>query len=800
MKFLLVLLFSFITLLYSTNAFAGVRPALPKPYFVAPFILDNKVVAEAWVFPRDDRKQFVVESKPLLQTLENILKEPQYKELERRVQPENVLSLYDLEAVGISVRFDEKTLELKLDVPLSQRRTNELDLNYAEGANQKYLRPSAHSGYINLRLLQAYQYGADVPAEEKMPLTAHVDLVENIRGFTFETMAEYLESDEYPWQRQDTRLRFDNEDKMLRFTLGDLTLLGRGFQQSPNLGGASLVRDFSIQPYKTLRPLSNSEIVIKRPSLVEIFVNGFLYSQLRLAPGVFNIRDYPLAVGQNSVKVKITDDLGQVEIFDFSILFENTLLGKGVHEFSYAAGFPWEVSGADRAYDNTAAMTTFYHRVGLTNEVTFGFNYQNYLSQAMTGLELSGISTLGYMSLEGSYATNEAQQEASAQRFRYRSIERMFGKDIPVTLALETENRDSAFLPVSPAPITSSFLRRYDGQLNYRSPAQWVWGIGTGVNEVTTGENLRSYRTNVLFTLNPQTRMEFSLNRTVAETEEDRGLISFYWTERQGRLSASAYYDSSQRNSTVSVSRNNIYKYDDYRLNASVHNQDNETTGSLSGEYLSQAFSLRLDHYSQANLNTTGLGLNTGLAWVGNSAAFTQPIYDSFVLLRTNSLPPGRSIVINPSGEKGEAQLGPGTSVVLRDQSAYYKHFLSVDTTSLPMGYLLDREYFGTQPTYRSGIALDLVFKKRILVKGRLVDAKGEGLQFIAGDIVNSQGQLVDNSFFTNKNGGFVIEGLEPGSYTLTTSEPNLESVQFKVEEVSSNQLNLGTITVGKEN
>ncbi len=107
-------------------------------------------------------------------------------------------------------------------------------------------------------------------------------------------------------------------------------------------------------------------------------MNGFLYSQLRLAPGIFNIRDFPLATGQNNVKVKIRDDLGQEETFDFSVLFENTLLGKGVHEFSYSVGLPWTDSGADRAYDNTGAFSTLFHRFGISDQVTLGLNFQNY--------------------------------------------------------------------------------------------------------------------------------------------------------------------------------------------------------------------------------------------------------------------------------------------------------------------------------------------------------------------------------------------------------------------------------------
>ena len=55
--------------------------------------------------------------------------------------------------------------------------------------------------------------------------------------------------------------------------------------------------------------------MIKRPSLVEIYINGVLYTQIRLNPGRFNIKDFPIVNGQNDVRVHIKDDLGQEESF-----------------------------------------------------------------------------------------------------------------------------------------------------------------------------------------------------------------------------------------------------------------------------------------------------------------------------------------------------------------------------------------------------------------------------------------------------------------------------------------------------
>ncbi len=802
MRILGSLLFSLVLWSLTASA-AGTRPPLAKPYLIAPIVLDGKAVEEAWIFPRESLRNFSVEAKPVVAALRLQMRDELLKNLEKLISPEGVFSLRDLQSSGLTVEFDESSLELRLNLPLKYRKTKDLDLNYVDDGKQKYLRPSQQSGYFNFRFNQSYQYGSGATTDSKLPLSGHVDFVENVNGFVFESMADYLEGQQYSWRRQDTRVRKDDEENMIRYTLGDLTLGTRGFQLSPLMAGLSVVREFSIQPYRTLRPLSNTEILIKRTSIVEIYVNGFLYSQMRLAAGVFNIRDFPLTLGQNNVKVKIRDDLGQEETFDFSVLFENSILVKGEQEFSYSAGYPWTESGADRAYSNSGILSNFFHRVGITDDLTVGLNYQNYLSQALTGIEISGITNWGYFSSDVAYGDQGQIIHGYAERLRYRTLDRMGGVDVPVVLTLETENRDPFFYPVNANGIMpSTFLRRYDAQANFRPGPYWTLGLGGGYLNQLGAPDQRLYRMNLVWPFNPNCRVEFSLNKVVSDVEDNRGFVSFYWNEPQGHFSASSFYDSQDKSVNLTVNRNNAYKYDDYRLMASVQNSEAMNTESFSAEYLAQPASVRLEQYSTQQAgnssNTTSLGINTGFAWVGSHGAFTQPINDSFVLVEARNLPKNQELIINPSGEKGEAQLGPRNSVVIRDESGYYKYLLNFDSTSLPMGYLLDKEFYGVQPTYRSGILVSLNLKRKVMVKGRLLKSDGEVLSFAAGDVLNSEGQLVDNSFFTNKNGGFLIEGLEPGTYKIVTDRPELSSVTVTIQDTEGGVVNLGDIHITK--
>ncbi len=212
MRYLLTFLFLISIAGNKVFAASATRPPLAKPYVVAPLILDGRAVADAWIFPRDGKRNFSIEAEPLLKVFQPLMKDELFNNLKQRMRSEGVFTLADLEAVGISAKFEENLLEMHVDLPLKFRKSSDLNLNYIEIDDQKFLRPQEQSGYLNLRMQQSYQYGSAVNSE-KLPATGHVDFVENVHGVVLESMADYLEYSDYPWKRQDTRLRYDDEKK-----------------------------------------------------------------------------------------------------------------------------------------------------------------------------------------------------------------------------------------------------------------------------------------------------------------------------------------------------------------------------------------------------------------------------------------------------------------------------------------------------------------------------------------------------------------------------------------------------------
>ncbi|WP_413559393.1 hypothetical protein [Bdellovibrio sp. HCB209] len=802
MRSLILILFLLVSGIASA---AGVRPDLPKPYLMAPVMLDSREMVQVWVFPRDSRKEFMVEAGPLMDALKRILKDSNYKIVKSLVQPKGVLSFANLDAAGLKPEWNEANLELLLNIPLNYRKPKEMSVTYIEVDENKYYRPEGHSGYLNLYASQPYQYGDSVSsANSKLPLVGRMELIENIKGFVLETGTEFQEHAEYAWSRQDTRIRKDDEEQMIRYTLGDLTTYSRGFQSSPSLGGFSFSREFSIQPYRTLRPISRTEIEVKRPSVVEVYINGVLNSQQRLGPGRFNVRDFPIAIGLSDVKIKVRDDLGQEETYDFSLLFENSVLNEGTQEFSYNFGNPWVEFESDRTYSRDGVFSSLYHRWGVTDRFTFGLNFQNYLDKSMPGVELTQIAPWGLASLDSAYGTANGEG-GWGNRLTYRSLDRMYGYNVPFVAAAEIQVRDPNFQqPTAIDSLQINLLRRYDLQLSTTFGMGAVFGVGGSYEAVPAGSSdRRFYRTNFSYPINVSNRIEFSVVREVSDKTEDRGLISYFWSEPAGRYSVSAYHETLTKSTTATVNRNNYYQYDDFRASASLQRVSETTNGTLFVEYLTQPASYRLDQFSTStdgqDLNTTTLGISTGFAWVGTRGAFTQPITDSFVLIASDNFPKNSELIINPMGVKGEAQLGPRSSTVLKDRTSYYRYMVNLNSTTLPTGYLLDKEYYGVMPTYRSGILIEAAFDRKVMVKGRLVLADGKPLSLVAADVINDQGQLVDNTFFTNRDGQFVIEGLSPGNYRIVTDRPELSGISLTVPDDPNNLVNVGDMKVTKE-
>lgn len=622
------------------------------------------------------------------------------------------------------------------------------------------LRSDSPSGFINLRANQSVISGDGV-TDSHLPGAAQVDFVQSAWGWTFESSADAREHRDAVWTRGDVRLVYDDEETLWRWMIGDIRTPGRGFEQSQPLGGLSLRKQFSIDPDRVAYRVGEFEILLKRDSMVEIIVNGVEFERLRRPAGRFNLRDSPSLSGLNRVTLRVRDDLGGIEEFEFDFVSEGRTLEKGEQEFAYAVGYPWLESGGDRLYDRTGAYSSIFHRYGVSDSLTIGVNLQNYFYRTVVGGEVDLASSLGLFTLE-SAACEVLGIRGFATRGRWRSLDSFAGLEPGWQLGVEILRQSDTFFPVAVTPVApASFATTVGTWVRKALPGRVVASLGEVYEEAFDGnEPRKTDQAALTFPMGRQFRLEASYQRVRWTTNEDRGLLTLTWNDEPGRYSISAVHDSGADLSGLSLSRTNERAVNDWRAWAKAESRHGDSMARVDLEGLFRPGHLRLSQDSTRisgfGTQTTSLGLETGLVWAGGVFALAAPVSDAFALA-------------NP-----------------RDGERHVRNLVSHATSSV--GDVV------VKPGYRQGVLVEEGPSKTTQVRGVLTEA-GEPLAFVTGVLVDAQGKTVSEDFFTNGTGRFVIEHLTPGSYSIRRDHAPL--ISFTIPSDAADEFDIGTLSGG---
>lgn len=750
------IVFAFLLAMGST---AHGKPSLGAPEFNAALVIDTRNDGEIHLFPREKRGEFAIESGPFLEKLAPHVTQSVIDALVAKVHDE-VISLEDLDGVLLVANYDEVRRELRLEIPLALREASPVVV--AEPESAPVLKSDRPSGYFNLRT-NASSLTGDGVTENRLPLVGRAELVHSMKGWTFESSADYLEHRASSWRRLDTRLIHDDEESLQRWSLGDVTSSSRGFMQAQAVGGLSLRKENSIRPERTAVRLSDTDVLLKRDSTVDVIVNGTSFTQIRLPAGRFSLRDFPILSGLNKVTLKVKDDLGAVEVFDVDLLFESSLLERGEHEFDDSLGSPWTESGGDRAYQTSGILSTISHRYGVSDTLTLGLQFQNYFYHVLGGIEASKMTNGGLFSFDGA-GCDVIGVRGFAGRLRWRSPDQFMGLDSSWRFAAEYGGQNDTFFPVltTPFPLVI-FESTSDVQVSKVFPGRIVASLGetleTGFGEAPSR---RTDRANLVMPLTKSIRLDATYQRVHFTTDEDRGLVTLTWTDSPGHFSVSAFHESQTHASGVQLQRSNERAFDDWRVNVAGKSMEDSQSASLDLEGLFQPAEVRLTHFSSriagARSDLTSIGLDSGVVWVGDTFAVSAPVADAFALAKIPS------------------------TTTFRNLTSYAETPVSVNGSS-----------FRVKPGYRGGVLIQPEFRSALLVRGFLQSAKGQPMSLVTGEIAKEDGTVVNDSFFTNRDGAFVIENLEPGDYVLRV---NGGSLKFAVPKDAGAILDLGRQTL----
>jgi outer membrane usher protein len=672
---------------------------------------------------------------------------------------------------GLRLRYAPDQVALIVDIPLTARAHQPLPISPAGfvpgGAFEV---PAGFSAYLSargtLRMADKPVYGSAFDA------LLFLDGAARFRGVVLEGDGIWREgSGGSGFERRATRLVLDDPDRALRLSVGDIQTTGRGFQSAPALAGVSLIRSYGLlQPQRIVHPGGRGSFTLDLPSVVEVLVNGSLLRRVELAPGNYDLRDFPFTQGASDVRLVVRDASGRSETVRFDLYFDQAQLAPGIDEFGLFAGVYAPPGMTGPIYSDDPTITGHYRR-GITDRLTLGGNLQADAQGQMAGVQMLLSGMLGTWRADAALSRDSRAGTGAAASLTFeRTLGATQGGANVISLSLEGATR--GFQPVGPWgqvrpyawQLDAQYVHSFTSTLSAAVSMRWAKGWGSG-------ERIQFYRANLDWALTP--RLRFALDLThdhdAARGPETAARIGLHF--RLGAASsASANYDTASKTERLSYSRSAGDGVGAYSLLAEAERNPAGANFNADGTWITNRAELgfsRFNNLDGSGSSVTTLRAGSAIAYADGAVSIGAPIRDSFAIMTRHRALAGAELQMDATDDGYAASTGALGTAMRSDLNSYLERTIAVSSPDAPATADLGRGSFRLMPRYRSGYRLQVGSDYSVSVVGQLVDATGQPLRLVAGTAreVRPGGPTVE--LFTNAEGRFGAAGLRPGRWRL---------------------------------
>lgn len=171
--------------------------------------------------------------------------------------------------------------------------------------------------------------------------------------------------------------------------------------------GLHYFRNYAVRPGFLTMPLPAIGGDASVPSVVDVYVNNVLQGSRAVAPGPFELANVPVPSGGGTVQLVVRDLLGREVVSEQAYYASSQMLRRGLHDFSWEAGFIRRGFGR-RSADYGEFMLSTTHRYGFSDRVTGEGHLQASESTQMAGAAVSFLAfDLGQLGASASVSRSE---------------------------------------------------------------------------------------------------------------------------------------------------------------------------------------------------------------------------------------------------------------------------------------------------------------------------------------------------------------------------------------------------------
>lgn len=724
------------------------------------------------------------------------------------VAHERYLSLRSMQGVVFEFQEDAVVLRITADPHLL------LSQSFGAGGLRDRPRggmPVGNSAFLN--------YALTVSGQAQSQTTLGIATELGIRAGDYLLLSDAATVQQADGGRRSVRLAssitHDDRQELRRTVIGDFFTPSRDFNTGLNLGGVSVSKLYSLNPYFVQFPTHSVGGTVAVPSELEVYLDGQRIRLERVQPGEFEVSNILAYGGARNVQVVLRDAFGRVQQLNYSFYFSDQPLRQGLHEYSYGIGAIRRAYGVESNRYGPLALSLF-HRYGASDWLTMGWRAEASSKLINTGpLATLVAGSAGTISMAFTASSIDGQGGTAAlAAYNYQgrrwsiglSHRRDWGTyvalgDPPFASNRRSEGSISAsysFQQRGTVAASHSFLRTLTG--SNAAPAAGASGrpyamsllIPRRVSSLSYSTPLISGRATLSATLS-STKQEGSARRTEAFV----GVIVFL----QKDYSVAAGHRSSREQHTTSfqltkrqpvgeglgfiAAAERIGGADGRSVNLTSNVQYNAPSAILRAD-LGRHTDSRGRSREDYRLSVAG-----GVGYAGGQVALGRPVTESFGIVKVGELP---GVVISLNGQSMGKTDEQG-KLFIPTLASFYDNEIALSAADVPIEYSFSTMKKTIAPAARSGVYLQFEVSRLQAFSGKLKYRSDIGSRPIEYEEIFLDVAGHRRSLQTGRGGEFYLENLPPGRYaSAAKAEGKSCFFDIVIPETSETFVDLGDV------
>ncbi len=550
-----------------------------------------------------------------------------------------------------------------------------------------------------------------------------------------------------------TRAILDDRSHLSRWTLGDSFAETGPLGGGAFLGGVSVSRNFSLDPYFVRLPRFGLSGAVSTPSTVEVYVNGNLVRREQLPPGLFDLRNIPVVTGSGTTRLVVRDAFGQERETTSPYYFSSGLLGAGISEYSYALGAQrLELARESGSYGPLTFLGR--HRAGLTDSMTVSGRLEATSNLVSGGTGLTVGLPIGEVEIGAALSRERHSSGASGYlSYAYSGRPLAFGASVKLTSA--------RYSTVSLRAADDRSRREIQTYLSIQA-ARDLRLQGQLVSE-RFRDGVRRDRASLSATYQVG-RAHFFLGAGRARGDEGRFANELFggiaWSFGGGARASVAV----QGGRISGEFQQSLPSGPGLGYLAQVATGDGDLSARARLQYQSSFGRYELFHDRSGGAGTSSFTAAGGLVTIGGTLHASRPVRDGFALVQVGGVPGVQGFLSN----RAVGRTGSSGDLLVPGLISYYGNRLSISDQDVPPDYAIEATQKLVAPPYRGGAVVKFPVRRIRSLTGSLeIEAPG-GMEIPSFGqlVIDRKGGLTMSPL--GKNGEFYLDELAPGSYPAT--------------------------------